>query len=222
MNLINFLDHTIVTDHLVPGSIVLDLGGNKGFFAEKISREFGASVFVFEPVPDLFDGMPSNNLIKKYNEAVMPVSGELVEINLSDTMCATAYGKTDKSIKAKTVTLEEIIKRDGIKSVSLLKMDIEGPEIPILENIGADILNGIDQITIEFHDFLWPELKPRVEAIKRRIEKLGYYCISFSLTNNGDVLFIKKEKINFLNYLYLAFWARFVMGGKRKFRKLFN
>lgn len=222
MRIINFLDHTFLGNYLDENSIILDLGGNKGEFAKKISNDFNCKVFTFEPVQELFESIKETELVKKFKKAVVPKSGELVEINLSDDKCATAYGKTGKVIQAESITIEEILNNEGIASVSLLKIDIEGSEVSILENIKPEILKKIDQVTVEFHDFLWPELKPRVEAIKKKIEKLGYYCIPFSLMTNGDVLFIKKEKLSFLNYIRLKFFTRFMMGAKRKIKKIIS
>lgn len=218
MKLINFSDHTFI-EHLDKSSIVLDLGGNEGQFAKMISNNFESKVLVFEPVSELFEKIEESESVKKFSKAVMPNSGEHVKINLSDGQCATAYGETDRSIIAESISIEDILLNEKIDRVSLLKMDIEGPEVPILENIKPEVLVKIDQITVEFHDFLWPELKPRVEAVKKRIKNLGYYCIPFSLTNNGDVLFIKKEILSFWNYFFLKFFYRFAKGVVRKIKK---
>lgn len=220
MKLINYLDHTFMADGLGKDSTVLDLGGNNGLFTEMVNKKFGSKVLVFEPVPELFEKIKAEHPSKKYKEAVMPVSGETIEIHLSDNGCPTALGKSNKTVKAKTISLDEIFKRDKLESVALLKMDIEGPEVPILEDVQLELIRKIDQITIEFHDFIWPELKPRVEAIKNKMKTLGYYCIPFSITNNGDVLFVKKEKISFLNYIWLKFVVRYFKGIKRKINKL--
>jgi hypothetical protein len=57
---------------------------------------------------------------------------------------------------------------------------VEGAELDIFESVLESDLRLIGQITIEFHDFIYPNLKPRVEAVKRRLCKLGFWMIDFS------------------------------------------
>lgn len=112
------------------------------------------------------------------------------------------------------------MKREGIERINLLKMDIEGSEIDVLSSLSKETLEKIDQITVEFHDFLWPELNKKVEETKNRLCDLGFYCIPFSVTNNGGVLFIRKKLINKLEYFYLKYFYRYLLAVLRAVRRI--
>lgn len=156
----------------------------------------------------------NNSKIKKFNYCIS--SQKEIEIFIPEKQCATIYDKNfENKLICRGITLEKFLKENNIYKIDLLKVDIEGAEIEMFETSPGEILKSINQITVEFHDFLWPELKPRVEKIKKRLIKLGFYCIPFSIKNNGDVLFIKRSLISYSKYLFLKYIWRYVLGFKR-------
>lgn len=94
---------------------------------------------------------------------------------------------------------------NGIDSSDLLKIDIEGAEIELFNSTSDEVIKNIDQITVEFHDFIDElNIKKDVDKIKKRMEILGYYCFIFE-SPNKDVLFVKKSigLVSFSSYLYI-------------------
>lgn len=220
MKIIECLNHNFIADFLDDNSIVVDLGGNRGEFAKFVFENFNSNIYVVEPILELYNQIFENFKIKKFNYCIS--NYKKVEISIPKNQCATIY---DKNFKNKTIcdgiTLEELIKQNNIYKIDLLKVDIEGAEIEMFETISDNILKNINQITIEFHDFLWPELKFKIEKIKKMIENNGFYCIKFSIKNNGDVLFIKKDLISKVNYFYLKYFYRYILGIKRVLNRFF-
>ena len=217
-----YLLHTFVADFLNENSVVVDLGANKGGFSESIAAQYECRVFAVEPVPEVFQKIKAGELIEKFNYCIAGQSG-IRKLHISPATCAALYktGDTSQEIEVRCVSLDDFISSNGIEHIDLLKVDIEEAEIELFESIKEETLKKIDQITVEFHDFLWPKLKERVEVIKEKLVK-GYYCIPFSITNDGDVLFVKKELISFFNYLYFRYIVRYLMGFKRRFHRLFR
>jgi FkbM family methyltransferase len=219
----NLCDHTFLPSLLTDG-VVLDLGANHGEFSKEISRLFRKRCVALEPVPSLFDKLPAVSGVKWIKAALADQDGTL-KIFLHLDRCASFIdaGQSNQAfVEAQAISLPTLLVEENISSVDLLKMDIEGVEVPILEKIKLEDLSHINQITIEFHDFLYPELKSRVEAIKDKLEVFGFYCIPFSLTNNGDVLFVRKEKISWRYYIVLKFFWRYILGVIRRLKKIFN
>lgn len=96
----------------------------------------------------------------------------------------------------------------------LIKIDCEGYEYNIILNTPAN--------TIEFHDFLWPELSGRVRDIIKKLVANGFYCIPFSFFTNGDILFVRKELLSPLVYLYLKFILSYAKGILRLWQRLIS
>lgn len=80
----------------------------------------------------------------------------------------------------------------GLKWVDLAKLDVEGAEVDALEGAPDHALLCIRQLTVEFHDFVDPRLKPRIAAIHRRMESLGFRRLTFTMSDY-DVLYLHPE-----------------------------
>ncbi len=209
--------HTFMGD-LGDAPVVVDAGGSYGPFSEYMIKNFNAHTYLLEPVPGFFGTLPVHPNVTLYEEALTAKDGPVV----LDT--AAGYGSVQpgvppvKPLTVKGVSLATLLARIPDAEIDLFKMDIEGSEIEVLEAAAPEVLRRIRQLTVEFHDFVYPELGPRVEAIKKKIEGTGFYCITFSL-NNGNVLFVRKGRISWLTYMRLKYPLKYWRGVKRLFRR---
>lgn len=216
--------HSFIADLIKPGSVVVDLGANQGEFSDYMAKDFNAEVYAIEPVPELFNRIPASPRLKKFQYCVSG-QNKPYQLHLPDSQCATLSDKVSgkkKVIIVEGITLKTFLENQNINRVNLLKIDIEGAEIEMFENLEKETLAKLDQITVEFHDFLWPELKSKVEGIKHRLSENGFYCLRFTFFNNGDILFIKKNLIPRASYLYLKFFIKYKMGFSRFLKRCFQ
>ena len=71
------------------------------------------------------------------------------------------------------------MKEKGHEKIDLLKIDIEGFEYPVLDNILEDKIN-IHQLLVEFHHF-FPEVgNSKTEEMIQKLEHQGYRLFSVS------------------------------------------
>lgn len=141
----------------------------------------------------------------------------MLELALPERADAALFPVQDSeppTLVVPSVTLEEFLNGEGFQEVDVLKMDVEGAELPVIEQAPAPILRRARQITVEFHDWMIPGTTERVESVKRRLRHLGFYCIRFS-RNNGDVLFVRQDLLSFVRYASVAYLVRNVMGARR-------
>lgn len=202
--------HSFIGSLLDSNSVVVDLGANRGDFARQIANKWVCTVYAVEPVPSLFNQIREDANIRKFNFAISSRDGELL-INLPVNRCpSTRRSAEDRDItvmRVRGVTLETFLRDNEIRVVDLLKIDIEGSELELLQTIDPDSLAAVGQITIEFHDFIFPDSHMAIERIKREIITNGFYCIPFS-RDNTDVLFVNRRLVNFWVYLYLKLGVR--------------
>ncbi len=77
----------------------------------------------------------------------------VVKLYLSpDTHTHSITSKTNDSIEVPATTLEKLIKQNKLDKIGLLKMDIEGAEFPILQNMEHETWNKIQNMVIEYHE----------------------------------------------------------------------
>ena len=223
--IIFFLDHHLHTKHLTEGACILDLGANDGRFAKEMNKHCGSNVCSIEASPLLAKDLPNNGAIKSYNYVISDTDG-VMPFHLSDNSEASSIYQSDETsgeiVQVESKTLESILRELHLKP-DVLKIDIEGAEIQMFNSTKDHILQSFKQVTVEFHDFI-PEwnLKADTEKVKRRLEMLGFYCIKFSVRDNSNVLFIRKDQISWLEFLVIKHIIRNIDAVKRKMLSTFG
>jgi FkbM family methyltransferase len=217
-------DHTYLPDLLDSNSIVVDLGANRGEFAHELIRRCGCSVYAAEPLSGLHAEIGASPRLKLFRVALGKQNGS-APLRVYGGRCASLLGarENDETVnqeEVEVVDLHTFLVRAGLGRVDLMKVDVEGAELDIFESVLESDLRLIGQITIEFHDFIYPNLKPRAEAVKRRLCKLGFWMINFSL-DNTDVLFINRDagSVSTLRYGKLRYVTKYLEGAKRRLRR---
>lgn len=210
-------NHTFLPRLLPSRPLVVDFGLNHGNFAMALIRQHGAEVHGAEPVPELYRTLPQDLSLHADPVAVGGRDGE-AWLSLHEDRCASLEGVgggADRRERVQVRSLRSFFAGHGITAVDLLKVDIEGAECDLFEMAEADDVLRCRQITVEFHDFMTPEIGPRVEAVKSRLVALGFHCIKFSL-NNGDVLFVRRDVLSLGGALVLRWPVKLALGAHRR------
>jgi FkbM family methyltransferase len=145
--------HNINYD-LTENSIVMDLGGYTGVWAQQIIDKYNPNVYIIEPVPTFYEGMvnkfSNNNKVHLMNVGVgaenkkgfIFMSGDATSSNLTN----------GESISVNFITIDEVLKEWKLNEIDLLQINIEGDEYPLLENmLSTGSINKFKNIQIQFH-----------------------------------------------------------------------
>jgi FkbM family methyltransferase len=209
--------HTFIDSLLDARSVVVDLGANQGSFSKELIAATHCAVYAVEPVSSLFDQIPELPELKRFNLAIASANGP-VPLNHSQDRCASLYRRVEGAGVSTTlvsgITFDNFLEQNDLREIDLLKIDIEGAECALFSNFAQNRYPDVGQITVEFHDFMYPELHASVGAIKRQIVSHGFYCIPFSL-DNTDILFVNQRKIPYTAYVFLRLWTRNWKGMQR-------
>ncbi len=197
LNIDDICVHTFIGDYLNNDSIVVDLGVNHGEFSKEIIKRYGCTVYGVEPEPYLFSALPNLNKLHVFPLAITDYEGT-INICINPSRCASTVSSLKESggqeVEVKCITLDSFLSNQvGTCKIDLLKMDIEGAENKVLMTCSEQTLKEIAMLTVEFHDFLDSSLTPKVNAIHRRMEGLGFYVYKFSL-DNTNVLYVNRSK----------------------------
>lgn len=218
-------NHSFLTRLISPSSAVLDLGCNYGEFAHAMIQRFGCKVTSVEPVRQLYDNIEPHSLLELLPLAVGG-KNQTIEVNIFSDRCASVLGPIAANEQATTqavemVTLTELMRRTHLHRVDLVKMDIEGAEIDLFNRSSDEELQSLMQITVEFHDFIYPEQSPSVAAIRKRMESIGFWVLPFSL-DNTNVLFVnRKTGVGPIEVAYLRSIVKYSNGAIRRLGRVF-
>jgi FkbM family methyltransferase len=205
MKLINIKEHTFIDKGFSENkAVIVDLGACLGEFTKEFKEKFNGvknSVLV-EANPTNFNLIEESENVTKINKFISTVKGgyeKFLEDPKSPYNGTSLFNYFENPIehKIERITLDEIIENYGLVRIDILKIDIEGAEYELLENLSPKVFDAVDQITVEFHDFLDPELRSRTEEIAKRMTSLGYSTISNRLdykygSDYYDTLFYKQ------------------------------
>lgn len=194
-------EHTFFDNLLREEIVIIDLGACKGEFTVEMDRlyKIKKSILV-EANPANFIQLPIKENYVLYNNVISHM--ENLEVDFFEDPKSPYNGSmvfnyfNGINHKIKTITLDKILEENSIDYIDILKIDIEGSEYDLLENISEKILSITKQLTVEFHDFVNPELKSRTSEIIKKIENLGFKRISKPIVHmhnseNYDVLFYR-------------------------------
>lgn len=216
--------HSFIGSLLDSNSVVVDLGANRGDFATQIANRWGCIVYAVEPVATLFEQIDENANIRKFNYAISS-SNEEVLIKVPANRCASTRclsgDREIAEISVRGITFDAFLRENEVRVADLLKIDIEGSELELFQTLKLATLRGIGQITVEFHDFIFPDAHRAVEDTKREIAAHGFYCIPFS-RNNTDILFVNRRIVRYWEYLYLKLGVRNYRGLLRILSRVFG
>jgi len=150
--------------HLGPGDVVYDIGANLGFFSLVAARLIGPEgrVYAFEPAPENAAAIRRNaelNLIE--NVVVIPraVSSRpgISRLQIVDDQSWSrleefgAHPDTERVLEVETVTIDELVAAGELPPPALVKVDVEGAELAVLEGMRETIDRHRPAIVCELH-----------------------------------------------------------------------
>lgn len=169
---------------LAPGALVLDCGANIG----KVTRAFrraGATVHAFEPDPyaqaRFRERFGSDAAVTLHPVGVGAEPGRFTlhrtrdfatdpeRATIGSSLFAHDLHGAGDAVEVEVIDLLAFIRGLG-RRVDILKMDIEGAEVAILERMFDEGLHrDIGRIYVETHERFSPELATRTAALRARI-----------------------------------------------------
>lgn len=172
---------------LKPGMTFVDCGANVGYFSLLAGALVGAkgSVIAIEANPETFRMLQQNLELNSLGKAVhcavssQPGVVELFVPTSGDVYSSTRLGglvhpEGVKVFQAPARTLDEILATEAANRVDVLKVDVEGGELDVLQS--APRLLAIDRpiIIMEYGTNNWPKYGATPDALSAMTEKNGY------------------------------------------------
>ena len=130
-----------------PGAVVVDVGANIGYYSLLFADRAGpeGKIVAVEALPKLAEVVKANAArngkqnIRVVNVAASDRPGELTLHQAPATNIGMTTTRSDRGFPATDVVralpLTEILTEDEIQRVSLIKIDIEGAEVPVVRHV---------------------------------------------------------------------------------------
>lgn len=148
-------DYTHSLNHnLTPDSVVIDLGGYTGVWAEEIIRRYNCNVYLVEPIfeswktlAEKFEGNSKVRILQgavgiSNEEKTMYISGDSTSSNV----------QTGEPVVVEYRTIDRILSQWNLEEVDLLQVNIEGDEYELLQYmLDNNITDKFKTIQVQFH-----------------------------------------------------------------------
>ena len=160
--------------------VIVDIGANEGYYSLKMAQNPGAKVFAIEPNPAAFELLCKNiqandfeNIVplecaiwKEGGKATLNVIPQVTSIGtllpIESSFMSEAEDRV-RRVSVNTMTLDELIANNRIDRIDLLKIDVEGGELELLQ-ASLSSLVIVDRIVIEYHN---QEIRHRLTNLLR-------------------------------------------------------
>lgn len=191
-------DHTFDPSLIRPGNWVLDGGCRDWKFAKRMV-ELGAKVLAVDPADDIVDPQIDGiiferaALINDDAETALFVDRR-VESEHGEANHLVRFSKPSQDARVypvKTTTIGALMIKHRIPFFDLIKLDIEGAEYAILENLPSPIAR---QISVEFHEHLGMNPSPSEphKYFERMMNRLTpWYKLVNPETDSMDCFFVR-------------------------------
>lgn len=168
-------------------SIVFDVGGYEGSWSENINNLYKPKLYVFEPVVKYYDlivkNFDKNQNVKVYNFGLSDKDGK-IKINLLEDG-SSIFLESLNNEEVYLVDIIDFMNQNDIKTIDLLKLNIEGSEYDVLEHlINKNVIKNIKNIQVQFHNFVDNSIERREKI--REVLKNSHketYCYNFVWEN---------------------------------------
>lgn len=215
MRLVSVRGHHIWPGPLTKDSVIVDAGAHRGEFSAEIIRRFGCQCHLVEANPRLVETLIIAGAESVTTAALGGYDGRGM-LHVSENPEATGLfetGPVATSVEVETISLATLMRRLGLTKIDILKLDIEGAEFDLIAATPNQILQRINQITVEFHDFKAPfRSRELFENARARLESMGFDCCNLAFRTHGDVLFLNRARLRLgaAQRIYFRFCARWM------------
>lgn len=204
---VQFIKHV-----LQPGMIFFDIGANMGFYSLIAAKRLGESgkIHSFEPNPRMFEELKYNIDLNGFSNVKLNClaladrtrvarlsryeRGKEVYCSLSDRNFpgADIIGYDDVRVE----TLYNYVKKMGINRIDLIKMDVEGAELMVLQGALSLLESGVPRMIIfELAQINVAGFGYHCEEVLDLLRSFGYTI--YKLDNDGNLIKINLNPIEY-------------------------
>lgn len=168
-------------------------------FSENIKKLFNPQIYAFDPTPKSIKFVKNHWLAKDPDFHFFPIGlsdkNEITEFHLPVNPAYVSgsiqvhEGVRTESINVEMESLLTICSENGISTIDILKMDIEGSEFAVIPNIISEGL-VFNELCIETHERYFKDRNKKMLELFTLLIKNGYKFIS---ANGNEYTLIKEN-----------------------------
>jgi FkbM family methyltransferase len=189
----------IYPDNLNSDSIIYSFGiGEDISFDQSMIDDYGCKVFGFDPTPKSIEWIKNQSLDPQFNFFTYGIDSKTGFVNfnlpknenyISGSILKHQNVNQNNTVLVPMKCFKDITNSLGHKHIDVLKIDIEGSEYNVIDDIlSSDV--EIDQILLELHDRFFDDGNSKTKKLLKSLKDKGYAIFAIS-DSYEEVSFMK-------------------------------
>jgi FkbM family methyltransferase len=209
---------SILTELAKVSKCIIDIGANIGYYAVKLGRVMSteSKLYAIEPLDSAFSQLVNNIQLNDLSSNVychqIAFNSDSGKLDLYVPLISGSSASSMRELhpeefnqiqSVESVTMDTFVSKYMQNGVDLIKIDVEGAELLVLESGWKTISKFKPIIFAELLRKWSAEFGYKPETLKRKIEGEGYSC--FEILQDNKISFIAEidEKTIGTNFLFL-------------------
>lgn len=197
----------VLDTYLTEGKVFIDAGANTGIYTIIAGKLVGNSgtVLSFEPGSESFQTLARNveinqlSNVKLFQSALSEQEGYAKLYHIDNAPNSYSLGGDLNSQanfeEVHTTTIDNVLSREQIEQVDLIKMDVEGAEEYVLRG-AISLFSRLKPIVIfEYNPHITSRFKSSPDGAWNFLKELGYEFFQVQPTGEGDLLKLDAPKV---------------------------
>ena len=199
------------------GSVVVDVGANVGFFSLRFAKWVGTEgrVFAIEPegqnCKNLIEALRRQQLLDRVDVVKAVAAAESGTTFLEINPLHPADHKLSRDgtgVVVDAVTIDALLRENGNLSPSLIKIDVQGAEMLVLQGAASILKSARPALFVELHEEGLKRFGTSVAAILAHLSDYGYepHWLMRSGSHakaDTDQIHAKVARIGYVDVLFL-------------------
>ncbi|HZP85910.1 MAG TPA: FkbM family methyltransferase [Burkholderiales bacterium] len=167
--------------YVTPGTTVIDVGANIGFFAVRFARWVGdeGRVIAIEPESVNFDSLCTRVQQLGLRERVIALRAAAIERSGEVRLALNPDHPADhrvaeSGIAVPGLAIDDVMAERGWPRVSLIKVDVQGSELRVIRGARTTLERWGPTLYVEFHEPSLREAGTSSQELLRELLALGY------------------------------------------------
>jgi FkbM family methyltransferase len=188
-------------------SIVFDIGANIGYYTIQFGRKTTGKgrVYAFEPCSYQYELLNRNiqlNSLSNINVQKKIVTDEssgnkrIYFSGMENTGSSSLEVESDHYEDVECVTVDELCSNEGIQSIDVVKIDVEGHELGVVKGMASMLAAGeIQHLLLEINNFALEEAGSSAKEIVDYLNKFDYRPQSIASGNLTEYVIGTSESL---------------------------
>ncbi|MCC5832535.1 MAG: FkbM family methyltransferase [Chlamydiales bacterium] len=184
-------EENLIYSIISKNNVCFDIGTNIGWFSLHLAQKKpGIQIHAFEPLPAVFNNFKKNLNLNNF-EGIHPYKlgfsnkEDVLDLHFSPSLTALSsikqlFPEQTSKIKCKFITLDSFVEANHIQNIDLLKIDVEGAELLVIEGAKNTLHQFNPVLFLEIYEGWTSYYEYTPDDLIQKLADFDYECFIYN------------------------------------------